>query len=548
MYKQLLHASLLGALLGTMTPALAQNPASQPEFQLPTVMGPVVRPQNASASTMQEITGPSGATENLYIHSWDVYSSYDNNGIAWRRTDAGGNLLAEDYVIINYAEDIDAVIYEEGGAHFVLAAYYYRNSLTGMRGHYYDIYKFDVSGLVPVSTMNYLSNAPVFGRINVDATYYGLAITWCIPGTGIFVKVADLSGGGFGPDVLLPNSANQVDPDICIRRGYGGSNTGLDLQIVFLENSLTALREYRLPFFEALTGSTTGYTEEYVSSTPASNKICPPRIDCPDKWGSGQKWAVSMGIMNTTGTTVTEWIYAVVKNDDWPGTWPTWTFPSTVNVSYVSYPTSWAEPVDPVITYDKSGEVVTIGWISQQSTMVLPGSADKKYLAMDIRDDGSAAPTPIWSSYNMISNAPASGEAVLAFSGQNLNSGFDGIYIACSHSHPSHPNYCMKYKSRPFGLSRFNDKKQVNLGNKTMDLTVSPNPFNSNLSFVVPAEGSYSISLTSVEGRVVYTHKETLAQGQRFQIDAHSLASGTYIMNIRSVENNINKTEKLVKP
>ncbi|RYD97142.1 MAG: T9SS type A sorting domain-containing protein [Sphingobacteriales bacterium] len=546
MSKKLLQAALLCSALGTVSTALAQNPATQPEFQLPTVMGPVVRPQNASASTMQNITGPSGGTENLYIHSWDVYASYDNNGIAWRRTDAAGNLIAEDHIILNYAEDIDAVIYSEGSDFFVLAAYYYRNNITGVLGHYYDIYRFEAGGLMPVSTMNFLSASPAFGRINVDASYFGLAIIWCVPGTGIYTKVADLgSGSGFGPDVLLPGTANNVDPDICIRRGYGGSNTGADLQMAFLENNLTVAREYRIPFFNVLAGATSGYVQEMTASS-VGPKYFPPRIDCPDRWGTGQKWVMVLGAQDISGGTVTEWVSAMVKNEDWPGVPPTYTYPTPVDISYATYPyQGWPEPIDPVVTYDKSGEVITVGWISQQSTSVLPGY-NKKYLAKDIRDDGSAAPAVIPGSFNMISNAPASGEAVLAFSGENLNSDFDGLYIAFSKNHPAFPNYCMNYKSRPFGMSTFKDNASIKL-DTDQSFTVAPNPFANQLSFVAPAAGNYTISITSVDGRTVYTHKDILSSGQLFQVNTQGMASGTYLMHIISQENDIKKTEKLTK-
>lgn len=262
MTKKLLKAAfLLGTLCASIS-AIAQNPSLSMDYTLPTVAGPVLRPQNASSSTMQNIIGPSGSIEHLYIHSWDVFSSYDNNGIAWRRINASGSLINEDYIVVNYASDIDAVIYEDGGTYFVLAAYYYDDGDPTLKGHYYDIYKWDVSGLLPVSTMNYLSSSPIFGRINVDATISGLAITWCEPGTGIFVKAGSLPGASFGNTVLLPGTTNNVDPDICIRRGGGGSGTGVDLQIAFLDNSLSSMEEYRVPYAD--------YLEDYLRGIRSS--------------------------------------------------------------------------------------------------------------------------------------------------------------------------------------------------------------------------------------------------------------------------------------
>lgn len=535
--------SLLG-YLASANPSMAQNSATLPEYQLPMTMGPVMRPQNASSSTMQMVTGPSGASENLYIHSWDVGTT-QYNGIAWRRTDAIGNLIAEDHIILDYASDIDAVIYQDGSDFFVLAAYYFRDGFS-TPGHYYDIYRFEPGGLMPVSTMNYLTSSPVFGRINVDATYAGMAIIWCVPGTGIFTKVADLPGSGFGPDVLLPGTANSTDPDVCVRRGAGGSGTGLDLQLTFLENNLTVVREYRVPFYDILAGSTAGYVQEFTALS-VGPKYFPPRIDCPDKWGGGQRWAIAMGASTYSGGVVTQWISAAVKNEDWPGVAPSWTYPTMVDISYVSYPVTWPEPCDPVIAYRSDAEMITVGWISQQNTWVLPGM-DKKYLSMDIKDNGGAAPATIPGSFNMISNVSGGNEAVLAFSGQNLHSDFDGLHVAFSQSHPSFPNYCMNYKSRPASASTFSDKKELNLGQKVNgQISISPNPFNNAISFVVPAEGNYTISLTSLDGRMVYSHKDKLTEGQLFQVSCQDWAAGNYMIHITSPENNINKKEKLVK-
>jgi len=539
MKKHFLPIAYLLGSLSLATPAVAQNMAVLPEFQLPTVMGPVLRPQNASSSTLQQVIMPSGAMEHLYVHSWDVFSSPNNNGIAWRRTNGNGTLIMQNHTIIPYAEDIDAVIYEDGGQYYILAAYYYNNAITSVRGHRYDVYRFDPAGLTTISTLNFLSSSPTFGRINVDASRYGRAITWCQPGTGIYARAAN-PGGTFGGTVLLPGTVNQVDPDICIRRGGGGSGSGLDLQIVMLDNSLTNLREFRVPFTSVAGGSSAGFAPEFGISS-GGFRYNPPRIECPDAWGGGQKWAVSVGWNDYSGGTVTEVVDAIIMNGDFSGS------PMVVPVSGIAYTSGWADPCNPVVTYNKDGDVVTVGWISQQVTSVLPSTADKKYLAMDIMDDGTSFPATMPWTFNMISNSAAGNSAVLAFSGQNLNSDFDGVHNAFAQFHPSAPNYCMKYKSRPFGMTTFRDNAALNLGTGIKEIAISPNPFNNAVSFTVPAAGNYMISLTSVDGRAVYTHNEVLAQGQSFKVGTQELAAGTYIMNIRSIDNHINKIEKLVK-
>ncbi|WP_158606018.1 T9SS type A sorting domain-containing protein [Taibaiella sp. KBW10] len=543
MKKGLLQTVFLLGTLSTITPSTAQNSSVMPETALPGFAGPVIRPQNASSSTLQQVIMPSGATENLYIHSWDVFSSPTNNGIAWRRTNAGGGLINENFVPVKYANDIDAVLYKDGADYYVLAAYYYDDGNPGAKGHYYDIYRFEPGGLVAVSTMNLLTLSPTFGRINVDATVYGLAITWCVPGVGIYAKAAALSGAAFGPNVLMPGTAARVDPDICIRRGAGGSGSGLDLQMVFLDNTLTALREYRVPFFNVLSGSSSGFTAEYTTSTPSANRISPPRIDCPDIWSGGQKWAISMGINNVSGTTVTEWIYAVVKNDDWGGVG---SFPSTVNLSYLSYTTGSAQANNPVVAYNNQSNRITVGWMTKQNTTVIPGTNDVKYVAVDVKDNGTSAPAVIPGSYNMISNTIGAFTPVLAFSGQNLNSNFNGLYTAFSQYNTVFGNYSMMYKHRPWPLSTFKGVADLNKGDHS-PFVVSPNPFVNTLSFTSPAQGDYKINLMSMEGRLVYEYQCTLTEGELYQLNIPDIASGTYVLNVSSRENNLNYTQKMVK-
>ncbi|MBL7706889.1 MAG: T9SS type A sorting domain-containing protein [Taibaiella sp.] len=552
MYKQLLHVTLLGGMLASMTPALAQTPSILPDIQLPAVPGPVLRPNNASSSTLQLVNGPSGQ-ENLYIHSWDGPTTVGSNlgdfhsGIAWRRTDVNGTVLGEDFIFIKYADDIDAVIYEDGGAYYVLAAYYFDEYNPATKGHYYDIYKFDASGLVPVSMMNPLGFSPNFGRINVDATVYGLAITWSVPGVGIYAKTAELPGAVFGPDVLLPGTANMVDPDVCIRRGGGGSGTGLDLQLAFLVDTRDVLYEYRVPFYDILGGSSVGFVNEYVAGTGGGNKYSPPRIDCPDAWGGGQRWALTLGTYNYNYSTgaVTEWVYAVVKNEDWPGVPPLYTYPTIIDLNYVSYTASgFFIGNNPVIAYNNQQNEIVVGWMTMQNTAVAPGTSQYKYVAVDIKDDGSAAPAVIPGSFNMISNAPCDIMPVLAFSGQDVQSNYDGLHVAFSEYVPYAPFYNIKYKDRKWGLSTFKDNVKMPL---VKELEISPNPFNNTLSFIAPGAGNYTISLTSIEGRVVYSKENELAAGQRFQVNTGDLAAGTYLVNVRSAEHNINKTEKMVK-
>lgn len=554
MHKKLLYAAFLLGGLGVTLPSMAQNPSIMPDIQLPAVPGPVLRPQNASSSTVQVVNGPSGMMENIFIHSWDGPTTSTNtgiefhSGIAWRRTDMNTNLIMEDYFIIEYASDIDAVIYEDAGEYYILAAYYLDNYDPNARGYYYDIYKFEAGGVTPVSQNNMLTTSPSNGGINVDATIGGLAITWAVPGTGIYVKSGELHHATFGPNVLLPNTSNMLQPDICIRIGGGGSGTGLDLQLAYITDTWNVMYEYRVPFYDIFAGSTAGLAPELTAGTVGTNRYAPPRIDCPDKWGGKQRWAIALGIsnFNIAANTTTEWVYAIVKNEDWPGVAPTWTYPTSVDLNYVSYGQPWAFPTSPVIAYNRNQDGLTVGWITQQNTAVVPGTTQSKYVAVDVSDDGTAMPAVVPGSFNMISNAPCDIMPVLAFSGQDLHSDYDGLHIAFSEYVPYPPFYNIKYKDRKWGLNTFKAKvkapEQI-----AKELTASPNPFVNSLAFNAPVKGDYKISLISIDGRVVYDKESSLGEGQTYQLHAPDLAPGTYVMHVTSAANNINYSQKLVK-
>jgi hypothetical protein len=533
MKKILVVTGLLLAALQPVQPAEAQILAGAvPEFPLPNIAGPVIRPQNAGSSTMQNVFYQSvGANNNLYVHCWDLNGNY-YNGIAWRRTNMGGGLEDEGFLQIDHAADIDVALFESAGRHYVLAGYYY-NDGAGTFGHYYDIYEFTPTGLIPASTMNLLTATPVFGRINVDAnTPYGLAVTWCVPGTGIYLKVAT-TAGLVGPNVLIPGTANYKDPDICIGH-YAGN---LSVYVAYITNTNIQIPMQQLDFNTVLAGATTGIILLNTSNAPVSGTLGLPRIDCPDDYPV-QKWAcVYPTYPPSGGSALWETIQIVIKNQAWSS------FLVGLPIHFGSYTGTFQE-TSPVLAYNDNADIIHVGWITKESTTAIANNTDCKYVAQDISDPGGTMPAPVFSSFMMISNTPAGPFPVLAFSGQDNTSSFNGVHAAYAQVNAFIGGYAMMYKDKPWTTPTY---KVASPGNTSMQLSVIPNPFIDQISLSIPKKGLYNISITSADGRKVYQHNGHFEYPQQLDIPAANLVPGIYFIQAGSLENNILFSQKLVK-
>lgn len=544
MKKQLFKAAFI---LGIGTSALmhAQFASVIPDAALPTVAGPVLRPQNAGSSTMQNVNfslggGVVSPGTNLYVHSWDVFSSATNNGIAWRRTNAAGVLQNQGHVIIPYAEDIDVAIYEANGRHYVLAAYYYNDPANpATRGHYYRICGFTPAGVV-LGGQTLLTLSASFGRINVDAnTPYGLAITWCVPGTGIYVKAAQLPAAAFGCNLLLPATAGFKDPDVAIRRSSGV----LDLEIVYLANAENQIREYKISLFNVVGCSTAGLTLQHTVATP--NLFSSPRVDCPDQLATA-KFTYVYSEYSTVpvppNVNVTENIRAVVYNS------AVSPVPTNLLVHSAAYTTGFYNRNNPVLAYDAAGSQITVGWITKENTAVIPGTANVKYLAQYVSDPGPGLPVSVPGSIMMVSNTQGGPAPVLAFSGQNNHSSFDGINTAFSQYSTVFPgNYAMLYKHKPFASATFRTIGPVSEENETADETLHlyPSPFTDYISFTAPLKGNYNVQVYTIEGRLVASERFQSESNDNIKLTTGELPSGMYVVKIQSTENNINLIKKI---
>jgi hypothetical protein len=526
----------------------AQLASVIPDAPLPTIPGPALRPQNAGSSTMQNINfdigGGTYVPMNLYVHSWDVFNSLSNNGIAWERTDAGGAIQDQGYITVPYAQDIDVVLYEDGGQFYVLAAYYFSDPFNpAATGHYYQIFDFTPTGLV-AGPQILLTLSPSFGRINVDAnTPYGLAIVWSVPGTGIYATASQLPFSGFGCNVLLPSTAGFKDPDVAIRRSSGV----LDLDLVYRRNTENQIRKYTVSLFSIEACNSAGYVLQQIVNSSASTRFSVPRIDCPDQFSTA-KWTYVYSEYGLSGVspaiTVGERIRAQVFNSGVSAA------PTSIVLNSTSYVTNFYQQNNPVLAYNDLSDEITVGWITRDNTAIIPGTTTNKYLAEYISDNGFGLPFPIPASLMMISNVDGGPAPVLAFSGQNINSSFDGINAAFSQYSTVFPgNYSMMYKHKPFSSATFRTIAPTENGNLVANgaINVFPSPFKDKLTLNLAAKGNYAIYILAVDGKVVLNRDIYAETNSTHTIMSEELPAGLYFVRIQSEENGISEIKKVIK-
>lgn len=136
--------------------------------------------QNASCYSMSNVTF-AGIPNNLYVYSWDNYIlPGPNNGIVWLRTDPVSGMTYHQGFISKTSRvfDLEVVFINSGGNYYVVASY------ASSLGLCYDIYLWDMSGLVPVSVDNVIA-PPIpppfyeYRRISLDAhDLHAAAIVW----------------------------------------------------------------------------------------------------------------------------------------------------------------------------------------------------------------------------------------------------------------------------------------------------------------------------------------------------------------------------------
>jgi hypothetical protein len=168
---------------------------------------------------------------------------------------------------------------------------------------------------------------------------------------------------------------------------------------------------------------------------------------------------------------------------------------------------------------------------------VIPGTNSFKYVAQ-IVSDPTSGPVSVPSTYMMISNTAGAPAPVLAFSGQNTRSAFNGLHTAFSQG-----TYSMMYKNKPWSSGTF----KMAAEQTAVSPSVYPNPFVNNLSLVLPLKADYQISVTGIDGKEVYRTEGAFEAMQHISIGTEQFSPGIYFVKIIAPEQHIDFTQKLVK-
>lgn len=498
----------------------------------PSLSGSGFHPRNASSSThCASLVTPANPT--LFAHSWDGTAGYGQIGWGMSHYTHLEDFEYSGYINIPHATDIDVVIFESSNEYYILAAYY--NDSLG--GHYYDIYKYLGTFTVVPHTLGIALSSSSFGRINVDANKNGIAICWHIPGSGNFMrKATDGLALSAAPTTFIPGSMNYKDPDVAIGDVMGATN------IYITSRRLDDKRIwcYRTPL---MGGS---FTPEDSVTASGANVFGVPRIDCPDSFNV-RKWAVVYEMTSVSGGTRNETIKAMVFNFLLSG--------SAFNIDVhpmVTYSASGSLENLPVLSYSPLGLGIEVGWITKNSTGPIPGTTLFKYLAKTIDDSGGTAPAAIVGSYKMISNIDGGTSCpALAFSSVTSSvftcpytSTYHRLHVVYTHRIASTPPfYTLMYKNKEWPAIAF--RPYLNEDNDK-GISVSPNPFSRDLNISVSLDNQYLVTLTDVEGKVVFNKSLSLVQGPNV-LNLDQISAGIYFLKIQSKEPREDYSSKIIK-
>jgi hypothetical protein len=493
-----------------------------PEIIYPTVaMNAIVRPQHVSCYGIAST--PGSMTNNfLRVHSWNCIGASTNfNGIAWRRTNMNNTATYDLGYVSKFGDiyDLEVGIISTTNQTFVIASYWTGN------GCYYDIYKWDPTGLSPSSLNNLISLTGKHPRMDSHKSY-GIAITW-EDTDGIRVKVFNTSVVNtlqIGDNRLIENTANCIKPDVA----FAHATSDLLVRVAYVNPAGDVYVVNKS--FNTILGTT--FPSIAFNTDDIQTGINPGEIDidCPDH-PSEDNWSYIYSQGNV--------IRARLKTVGFSAA------PFTINVSDASINT--VANVSPTIAYANDGQSIYYGWATSYATTPTPG-----YIAVERAINGGYITPFSW--YNRVTTSTTfpSGSPFLhvAFSKQNDESPA-GLFAAYSmHALPT--DYEMRTKIVPWPATSFrpgNTTEVENVAQQDISVSATPSPFHQEFSINIPNDNNssiYSVAIIDLSGRIVRKlngNLSTINAGLK-GIGSEMLA-GIYIVDIHA--KGVNKTIKVIK-
>lgn len=241
----------------------------------------------------------------LYVWAWsNTNVGTGGCGIGWKRTVVGSptTIIDDGFLILDKHVYYPEVAFIRGNDQlfYIVLAYYRSRDYhdIGISGHFYDIYRWDATGITPVSVNVPLSSETAPRRISIDAHLrYGLIMAW---ETSEGIKVKAITTGSavldIGPVVSVTSAPTGIDPDVAFAH-EGESSDQLIVRLLYCVPGGGGTATYTVAWrkFYDLFGGGVPFITEYTNPliyTPSSHMTgnVMHHIDCPDH-STLKRWA-----------------------------------------------------------------------------------------------------------------------------------------------------------------------------------------------------------------------------------------------------------------
>lgn len=515
----------------------------------------VARPNQTFAYSMEDVPFYDEPHQNLYLV---VNQSSISTGFYWRRAKTSTvipfveSILDEGNVqIIGVAptvstpftsiRDLSTIFLIDGyGSVYIVATFYGQigSGATAIKGYYYQIYKWGVSGVSLLSTVP-LSLGVEYGRISLDAhRLYAAAMVW--EESGILklkgVSINPSGGLSFGPDVTLLDSYSGHIPDIAMAHPDIGPSAGnLIARIVYVDQATLYPTVGYINYFDLISGIPAFIIDDinpdpfsspfinYVPSSPLSYYQGENlKIDCPDhsnydNWAyvytTDQQRVKIRGRLNT--------FPVITKNI-------TTSFPYDLETGTMNGQLA--------IHYNQNDKIYT-GWRTNYSLFTPYYKFIGKMTNM--------SPAPISGEYYIINNDIYAFTAI-AFSKQDDRA--TNLFASYAYGVlPYYPYFDIKYKLKPFYDGEFFvESKEI----EKIELNIYPNPIINeiNLNYMGDRNALYELTINSIDGKIIF-NETGIMQDLQTSLNNKFLkvTSGTYIFRFKGNSNNFEKIFKIIK-
>lgn len=490
--------------------------------------------------------------QNLFAYSW---SNQSRSYLTWRRVDPNNATINDEGVLtLPSYRSIDVGIYKgefPNAATFVIIAYYDQN--PGNPGHFYRIYEFTPTGLIP-SSNGQLSTSPTYGRISLDVhRALELGIVWEDNNTNsLRVAYGGFGSGAFAitPPKQINNTANATFPHMAV---YCASGMGTGIKVVYYDQANSNIRVISSTFTNILSaGAIVNFATEDVAP-PMYSTFDPHtlRIDCPEHYVQ-DNWSYVYHGYNSAFTQ--EYIACRVNT----------------NTSFNSYELSnglfgggfplYNILLNPTLTYSSDGNSIYYGWHYGDNNIGNPNTnpgASGWRVVVNLREDG----VPFEQNYQCVTDPLLLGVDYLADSHYPpvafSRKASDIIYNS-NDMFVAYPVYAINgdhyiaTKLIHWGQGHFRPENNTGIHkHETSETTlrIAPNPFTGNFNISSMAgnkKDQYQATLSDIRGTVLYKKTGNLDEINKSAAPySEKLPAGIYLLNIDSAHDD--QTFKIIK-